>query len=32
MDPLQRLDRAIKLLVAMLTLAAVALIVLRIMG
>lgn len=32
MDPLQRLDRAIKLLVAMLTLAAVALIVLRIMA
>ena len=32
MDPLQRLDRAIKLLVAMITLAAVALIVLRIMA
>ena len=32
MDPLQRLDGAIKLLVAMITLAAVALIVLRIMG
>ena len=32
MDPLQRLDLAIKLLVAMITLAAVALLVLRIMG
>ena len=32
MDPLQRLDLAIKLLVAMITLAAVALLVLRIMA
>ena len=32
MDPLQRLDLAIKLLVAMITLAAVALLVLRFMA